>query len=211
MTKEEDGDKAHRDYTDKRIQDLKWYIGIFSSAIAFLVAGLTVIGGLNLAAEKSSLKDFKQELREEVRESLGKSVAQPKLVFQTMDGKPLEGATLPAWIGPGDKNKPQIHFEYVIANKGNGRSGPMFQRFYASDIRLSDPDVDQTGYKYATFIKPENFNPAELLGGVAMKYISSLDVADDFHGFEGEKKMLLRLYYSNGITTQAEIKLRMKK
>lgn len=206
----QNGDSVAK-YTDKRIDDLKWFIGVFSSAITILVAGLSILIGLNLSAEKNSLKEFKQDLREEVRESLGKTVARPNLVLQTLDGKPLEGATLTAWLGTGDNNLPQINFTYVIANQGNGRSGPLFMRFYSSDIRFSDPDVDKTGYKYATFINYTKFDPSELFGGAAMPYTSHLNVPQDFHGFDGEKKIMFRLYYGNGEIKQAELKLRMKK
>jgi hypothetical protein len=195
--------------TDKRIDDLKWALGIILGVISVLIGTLSINSSVEKSAEKNSLIEFKKELREEV----GKGIATPKLVLKTFDNKSIEGSTLTAWVAPGSKNKnlPQIKFQFVIANQGKGRSGPMFAKFYSSDIRFEDTDVEQTGYKYATFVNSDDFNhPSELLGNVVMPYTISLNVPADFRGFEGSKEMLIKLYYGIGEVYQAKVKLQMK-
>lgn len=194
---------------EKRIEDLKWFIGVFSGSVAFLVAGLSVIVGFNLSSERASLRDFKDELRIEVRESLG-TAALPSLKLLTLDRRPLHGSEIEAWVEANSKGIRQIRFRYVVLNEGKGRSGPLFTRIYSSDVPLSDPNTDDTDYKYSTFVDSPSFNPSILPGGVSMPYIMSLDVPTDFK-LASEHALLVRFYYANGQTVDATFKARAKR
>lgn len=212
MTETSSDNQTHRqdELLNKRIEDLKWYIGVFSGSVAFLVAGLSVIVGLNLSSERSSLRDYKDEIRAEIRESLGKS-PQPSLQLQTLDKHPLDGATIEAWLTTDSNKVPMLNFRYSLLNKGKGRSGPFFLRCYSSNIPFNDPNTDDTGHKYSTFIDSSNFSPAELLGGVSMPYTASVEVPPDFKIADGQTSLRVRMYYGNGELVEADIKLRKSK
>ena len=87
----------------------------------------------------------------------------------------------------------------------------MFMRLYSSDIPFNDPDTDDTGHKYSTFIDCSSFNPAELLGGVSMPYTTNIEVSKAFTIVDEQTSLLARIYYANGETIDANIKLRAKK
>lgn len=201
------GDKY--EIIEKRLEDLKWFIGVFSGTIALVFAGLSIFLGINLSSERASIKEEREQLKTQVMESLGKS-EKPLLQLETIDGKPLNGAMINGWIAPNENGVQQIHIQYVIRNIGNGRSGPMFLRFYSTDIHFNDPDTDQTGYKYSTFINYTAWDPAELLGGVSMPYTSNINISKNFKIVDGQTEILIRLYYSDREMVDAKVRLKKK-
>jgi len=193
---------------ETRIEDLKWAVGLFAGVLALLFAGLSVMVGINLSSEKTSLRDFKDELRAEVREYLGKS-SKPNLALMTADGLELHGATVDAWLAPNEKG-PQIHFRWVIKNVGKGRSGPIFARFYSTNVPFPDPDVEKTGYKFSTFIEPEKFSPSEVFGGASVLYTAHIGIDESLQSLDSKPEILLRLFYGEGQTVDAKFRVRQK-
>ncbi|MNL26160.1 hypothetical protein D3C87_1476720 [compost metagenome] len=129
----------------------------------------------------------------------------------TTDRRPLNGSLIDGWIELNPFGVQQLHFSYVIINRGRGSSGPMFMRFYSSDIPFSDPNTDETDYKTSTFIDSKSFNPLVLPGGVSMPYISEVQVPSDFKLGKKPVTLAIRLYYADGKTSNAQISLRLKK
>ncbi|KAF1684911.1 hypothetical protein B1992_13850 [Pseudoxanthomonas broegbernensis] len=171
------------------------------------MAGLSVIVGFNLSSERASLRDFKEEIRTEVRERLG-SGAQPSLDLMTLERKPLAGATVDAAILRNAGNFPQISFRYAVANRGRGNSGALFARYYSTDIPFTDPNIDDTEYETSTFVDALNFSPSTLPGGVSMPYTANLRVAEGFVLGDGPASVRMRIYYADGETATAEFRLR---
>jgi hypothetical protein len=196
-------------HMETRIEDLKWGIGLFAGVLSLLVAGLSIMVGLNLSSEKSSLDTLKNELRTEVREYLGKS-SKPNLVLMGVDGRELQGETVDAWLAPNEKGA-QIHFSWVIKNVGKGRSGKIFARFYSSNVLFPDPDVEGTGYKFSTFIEPSKFQPSEVFGGASVLYTANLGVDESMQSLDSKPEILVRLFYGDGQSVDAKFRVRQKK
>lgn len=192
-----------------RIDDLKWFINAFSAIFALIVAALGIVVGLNLSSEKASLQAFKDELKAEMREALGRSPA-PNLVLKTRDGFELNGRYIDAWLGPNARGTHQIHFSYAVANTGRGRSGPIFLKLHSSDIPFLDPDIDGTGFKYSAYIDQEKFSPVELLGGVSMPYTANIEIPESFKSLDEKPDVLMRLYFGNGQMSEARVRFRQK-
>ena len=84
-----------RNLVNKRIDDLKWYIGIFSGSVALLIAGLSILVGLNLSSERQALNQLRDQLVKEIDEELGRISEPPILSIETAEGLPLEGKVVP--------------------------------------------------------------------------------------------------------------------
>lgn len=205
----QEGSQNQQRYLETRIDDLKWTVGVFSSVMALVVAGLAVMIGLNFSSEKASLQSFKEELRTDMRESLGRA-SSPTLVLRTLDGLELNNQHIDAWLGPGKNGQPQIHFQWVVANVGKGRSGSIFFKLYSTVLRFRDPDVEGTGYKFSTFIEPKNFSPEEVFGGSSMMYTTNANVEDSFKSLDVRPELMLRLYYGDGQVAEARLRLKQK-
>ncbi len=195
---------------EKRIDDLKWYVIVFSGSVAFLVAALSLIVGFNLSSEKNSLRDFKNEIRKDISDYFNKS-AQPIIDITTINGHQLNEGIVEAIVNKEYDGSQKITFRYALHNTGKGSSGPMFMRFYSNDVILPDPDIDNTEYKYSTFIACDKFNPREILGGASMLYTSNIGVSNDFKFPSKKVTMMVRLYYGNGKMEQRNLILKISR
>ncbi|HRD50563.1 MAG: hypothetical protein JNK95_16845 [Candidatus Competibacter sp.] len=198
-------------HLERRFDDLKWYIGIMLGVITILFAGFTVFVGLNFSAEKTSLKEYKDSTKEELKEAIGISNAKPLLSLQTIDRRPLDGATITADYSRSDDGKLWVSFIYVLRNEGNGRSGPIFQKIYSTDLKFENSEIDGTGFKYETFVKPESFNPSDLFGGASMSYKLRFQILEEPAPIDQVKSVFVVYFYGNGQKSQAHIRISIKK
>uniref|UniRef100_I2PZ29 Uncharacterized protein n=1 Tax=Desulfovibrio sp. U5L TaxID=596152 RepID=I2PZ29_9BACT len=195
---------------EKRIEDLRWFLSIVSGFATVIIAVLALIFGLNFSAEKATLQEFRGEIKTEVNDFISKS-GRPVLELKTITGKNGNGMIIDAWMVTENDKHRKVCFDYVIHNKGNGVSGPMFYKIYSNDIPFPEPDIDNTGYKYSTFADSDKFTPKQVFGNASMIYTSSIGVPSDFTETPKQAAVMIRIYYGNGEMTESNIVLQFKK
>ena len=82
--------------TEKRIDDVKWFIGGIASLFTVVFAVLTLILSWNYGNERASLRDFQRDLRVD----LGKAEQIPELLVLGENGKELNGQCKTIGVGP---------------------------------------------------------------------------------------------------------------
>lgn len=187
---------------NNRTDDLKWFVGIFSTVVVILFTGLSILGGMNLNSEKESLKDFKTQTIKNINKKLGEITSPPKLELLNIDGGRLEGSTIEITMSH-DKNITKLHIPYRISNVGGSWSKSLFAKIYANKpICFLDKAPLQKNYESESFITYTNFNPKQIPSGVSIQTSINFET---FCEFPKNKpiEVLYVLTYGNGINTQA--------
>jgi hypothetical protein len=144
--------------TEKRFDDVKWYIGGATGVFTLIFSVLTVIGSLNFNAEKEDLGRFETNIRTDlgtfqeapVVHLLGADLRD--LSNQDVEGK-MDGAT-------------NLVLSFVVSNVGNSWSGQMFVKFYSTELNLGDSTSDelQSKYTYEDIVTPDHLFPNNIPG-----------------------------------------------
>ncbi len=195
-------ERIEKQVTD-RIDDIKWFVGIFSGSVAILVTGLSIVVGLNLSSEKASLKEFKDQTLTSIDKRLGDISAPAKIILLNINGGKLHGSNIEIKFDTDEAGKKWIHIPYRINNIGGSWSGAMFAKIYAnnpvcfSDIAALNPD-----YETETFIDYTKFNPSQIPPGVSIKYHINVTSLCDLP-VDVPIKINYVLTYGNGDTADA--------
>lgn len=188
---------------NKRIDDLKWSINLYAGAVSLLALALSIFLGLKLSSEAESLRDLKKELREEVKESLGKTAKLPELTLTGLDGEPLQGRELKATFTTRDDGSVWLSFDVVVKNIGRATSGPIFTKFYTTEpLVLHAASTDEPEFQYEDFIEPESIKPQSLPAGVSLHYKMSFILKPSTVFSEGKYPALFKLSYGDGLSTR---------
>jgi hypothetical protein len=198
------------EYLEKRLGDLKWYMVLFSSIIPILITGVVIIGGINLASEKNSLKEYKESLRDEIRSTLGTVSSKADIVIELPERTALNSSVVKGYIWRDSLNNIWVSFRDVYRNKGNGRSGPIFTKLYSSDLHFDNIDIDNNGYKYEAFVTCDKLDPGELLGGVSIPYRMNVQVSEVPQNLDKDMSILIVVFYGNGEKSQLEFKIHLQ-
>ena len=95
---------------DKRLADHRAYFTTLSSIVGIVftivVASGSVIGYLQFSNEKAALESFKQQVREDIEQQLGKAKDSSEIEILTATREPIE-APIPATFREGN---PEIQF-----------------------------------------------------------------------------------------------------
>jgi hypothetical protein len=188
---------------NSRMDDLKWFIGVFSASIAFLVAGLTIVVGFNLNSEKSSLREFKESMVSTIKEKLGEFDRKPKIELLNIEGGKLSGTCVEVRLEEDEDKDLKIWIPQRFHNIGNAWSGKLFGKYYTKGaLKLRSKAALETGYDTEAFIASDSYDPKEIPPGVSIERTSYLYIKNDFmQGQEAEVKFVLS--YGDSQTVEA--------
>lgn len=186
--------------TEKRIDDIKWYIGGFAGLFAIVFSALTITMSWNYSNERTSLREFQRDLKAE----LGKIESLPELEILGVDGASLDNQEISAEFKTSGDGSVYFVLNCIIRNKGSAASGLMYEKFYASDpIRLPFRSTDESKFKYETYISPKQLEPNEIPGKYSNEWFNSITLKDKVKPPPGKYPMLIKLFYGKGKVTQA--------
>ena len=190
---------------DKRIDDLKGYLAGGATLLSIWFAVLTLVLGFNYSSDKASLRDFQKDLRED----LGKSVANPELLLLGLDGQPLTGQELEAKFQP-EQGGLKIILYFSLKNSGMGTTGPMTVAFYSVDpIKLNLVSIDERNFKYEAVLDPKYNEPYELPGQMTTQWFLASWLDSKEIPPPGKYPALIKFYYGKGKVAQANIVIRV--
>jgi hypothetical protein len=203
--------------TDKRVDEVKWYLGGIGGLFSIWFAVLTLVLSWNYSNDKASLRDFQRDLRED----LGKSTAVPELELLGIDGNPLEGQELEAAFETekttnktnGEEHTeifPKVLLDFSIKNSGNETTGPMTVVLYTDDsIKLLTRSIDERDFKYAWLIEPKYNEPSELPGQLTTEWYMECRLAVNELPPVGKHPALIKFFYGKGKVKRAKITIRV--
>lgn len=185
---------------EKRFDDLKWFFGGAAALFAVFVSLFTIIANSNLSGEKSSLEQFKTDLRAD----LGKAESLPDLELLGDNGLPLAGQEVRAEIETDEKGEKHLVIRHVMRNKGTGSSGQMFVKIYSrKPLDLGNSSTDEKRFAYEDYILPGNISPNDIPGGYVSNEYWRVSLPKSAVA-PGKYPVLLKVYFGRGKVVSAE-------
>lgn len=149
---------------EKRIDDIKWYMGGITAFLGIIFAIISFISSENTNSEKIGLIEFKKEMRED----LFKNGPPPSIqVYKDIDVSLADAdVTVQKYVDSSRNNA--IRFDLIVKNAGGSPAFNLLFKIYTSDpIKLGNFDVithklapkyssDEKMYKYETFVSADN-------------------------------------------------------
>lgn len=218
--------------TEKRFDDVKWYIG--GASLIFGV--LTLILGWNFTGERSALRDDVKEMKADLRgvqksvqddvkerlatamgsmreledrlkEQFGQAAA-PQLVLLGPDGTPLSGQHLVPKLEQESDTAAKLFLRFALKNTGNGASGPIWLKFYTQkDMPTFAESLDDPLYPTEARMDPEDLRPGNLPGKFELIYTVSFRLPKPS---PGTHRVLARAFYGNGLISEAPFWVEVK-
>jgi hypothetical protein len=196
--------------TEKRFDDVKWYIG----GASLIFSALTLVLGWNFSGERSALRDALKDMKTDVREledrlkeQFGQAAA-PQLVLLGPDATPLSGQQLVAKLEQESDTAVKLFLRFALKNTGNGASGPIWLKFYTQkDMPTFDESLDDPLYPTEARMDPENLRPGNLPGKFELVYTVSFRLPKPS---PGTHRVLARAFYGNGLISEAPFWVEVK-
>ncbi len=196
--------------TEKRFDDVRWYIG----GASLIFTALTAVLGWNFSGDRAELRAAVSDMKTDVRdletrlsEQFGQA-ASAELVLLGPNGSPLAGQQVPAEVKPGKDGTARISFTWALRNIGKGASGPIWIKLYThGDMPTFDPSLDDAHYPYEARLPPEDLRPGNLPGHYSLAYGWSFSAPPPKPGVH---LVLMRAFYGNGLTADAPFSLEVK-
>jgi len=189
--------KDRFDQVDKRIDDVKWYVGGTLSFILIIFGVASYIFNHNFDSEKN-----------EIKESLGKTEKIPNLQILDLNKQSLDDKEIPGTIENRGTDSARIKFgPIVLFNDADGSTGSLYSKTYTKDIILSSPSTDNSEFKYEASSQPKDFDQPEMPGHFSMSQWTTTPVSKTPES--GRHVVLLKYYYGKGKVTQAKIIIRI--
>jgi hypothetical protein len=186
--------------TDKRFDDIKWYMGGFATFVTFAFGLLTILMSWNFSNERTSLREFQRDLRAD----LGKVEVPPELELLGVDGSPLANQELEAQFDKDKDGNSRLVINHFLRNTGNSLTGPMYVKIYASEpIRLGNRSTDEPKFKFETPILPSSLDPSEIPGKYATEWWHKIYLHNQVMPGPGKYPMLVKVFYGKGKVVQA--------
>ncbi len=194
---------------DGRIDDLKWAVTALSALGSFIVVGLSVFLGINLKSERDSLRDFRTDVKLEVKEVLGKGAQPPELVFLGSNGRRLQDQTIPARVEQNPQGEWVLHFATIEKNEGGSSTGPRLVKIYTPHpLVFPDSSTDEPDFKYETYLDPDRVRPLALPGGgYTQNSVWSFVLAAQPPSKGASYPVLLKAYYGNDRVMRVSFRL----
>lgn len=118
--------------TEKRFEDVKWYIG----GASLIFSALTLVLGWNFSGDRKELRDAVndmktdvRELEDRLREQYGQA-AFPQLALLGSDARPLAGQQVQAEVKRTNDGTAQLSFPWALRNTGKGATGPVWMKLF---------------------------------------------------------------------------------
>jgi hypothetical protein len=218
--------------TEKRFDDVKWYIGgasLIFSALALLL-GWNFTGERNalrddvrsmktdLASEQTMLREDEKdrlanainsmrELEDRLKEQFGQAAA-PQLQLLDPEGKPLAGSKLVAQVTKESDGAARLYLRFALKNTGHGASGPIWLKFYTQkDLPTFVQSLDDRLYPTEDRLEPGDLRPGNLPGNYQLIYTVDFRLQN---APAGDHQVLLRAFYGNGLVSEAPFSLQLK-
>jgi hypothetical protein len=188
--------------TEKRIDDIKWFISGVTGLFTIVFGLVAVLGNLNFNAEKAAIRDFQRDIKSE----FGKMEPPPVIDLLGIDSKPLEGQEVAAGFEKSKESGLFLVINLSLTNSGDSLSGPMYVKVYSPGaIRLLCRSTDEQKFKYETYTNPEELRPNQIPGKYSTEWYLRVWLADGVVPPPGKYPFLIKVFYGKGKVTQAHI------
>ena len=218
--------------TEKRFDDVKWYIG----GASLIFSALALLLGWNFTGDRNALRDdvktmkadllsaqtmlrenekdritnainSMRELQDRLKEQFGQAAA-PELQLVGPEGKPLAGSRLVAQVSQERDGAARLSLRFALKNTGNGSSGPIWLKFYTQkDMPTFGPSLDDPLYPTEARMDPGDLQPGNLPGKFMLIYTISFRLPNPS---PGAHQVLARAFYGNGLVSEAPFSLEVK-
>jgi hypothetical protein len=187
--------------TEKRIDDVKWFIGGYTGVFTIIFGLLSLMGNYNFNTEKTliheDLQDFKTEL-------LGQAQKVPQIDLFADDGLPLVNHEVNVAFRKDEKNALQLWVQLIFKNSGEALSGPMYIKIYTTDpIQMSNKSTDEPKFQYEAYFSPENLHTPQLPGKFSFEEHLHVTLLNEKQPPPGKYPALLKVFYGQGQVAQA--------
>ncbi|MEI7660982.1 MAG: hypothetical protein WCK34_02230 [Bacteroidota bacterium] len=188
--------------TDKRIDDIKWFLGGITTVFGIVFSVLALIFNSNFNSEKESLREFRNDMKAE----LGKTIQPPLIELFTPDGKPLNGCSMPADFEKDSAKSVRVTLHFILKNSGSSPSLKINIKCYTTElIPLSNISTDEPNYRYESYIDTQHLNPGELPAHYSSEYYVWTYSGNVLPS--GKYPVLLKIYYGVDRVAQAEFNI----
>jgi hypothetical protein len=191
--------------TERRIDDIKWFIGSLTGLFTVIFGVLTILGSLNFNSEKTALHQFERDLKSE----LGRGEEIPEFELLGADGTSLANQEVPATLGKDKDGKSvMLSFIFTIRNTGNGLSGPIYLKIYTVDpFPLRMKSTDEPKFKYEDYADPSDLKPSQIPGRFSFSDSFELGLATEENPPSGKYPVLIKAFYGKGKLAQASFSI----
>jgi hypothetical protein len=191
--------------TEKRIDDLKWFIGGITGLFTIVFGIVAVLGNLNFNNEKTELHRTTTELKNEVKAALGAGTGRPAIDLLAPNRMPLENQEIPATFSRSSDGNLNLEIALFVRNSGDAMSGPMYIKIYTSDgLEFAGISTDEPTFKYEFAHFPENLHPAEIPGGgYSFETNLGMRLKQKEQPPPGKYRTLAKIFYGKGQSTKA--------
>jgi hypothetical protein len=181
--------------TEKRIDDVKWFIGGIASLLTVVFGIITLVMSWNYGNERASLRDFQQNLRAE----LGKAEQLPELVILGENGVELNGQDIDASVVKDKDGYPKISFSWIVRNRGLGATGPLNQKLYTKKPLIQFArSTDEPDFQFESYLEPKDIQPAELPGQYSSMQVTSFYLLNNVPPQPGKHFVAIKVFYGKG-------------
>jgi hypothetical protein len=188
--------------TEKRIEDVKWFIGVLITIIIVM----SVLFGWNFSSEKDSLRDFEKNLKEE----LGKSEPSAEIQILNPNGEDINGTKVKVDVSldPSTKDTFEIIIPHIIKNKGLGSTGPLYCKTYTNAPLITDfKSTDESDFHYELTASPNEFDIKEFPGQFSENRWDVIYLKNGKRPPVGTYLVMIKYFYGKGKVTKATFKI----
>ena len=184
---------------DKRIDDLRSFFSSMGTIAAAVFGTLAIIFAWNLNTEKKELREFRKEVKQEIKIALGQYAAPPKMEMFAYSGEPISGQDIVATIQRDKYGDLYLQFNYVAKNTGGSKSGEISTKIYTkAPLDLGSKSTDESNYKYEAHFSPESNDPSVFPAGLSIGWTTDVYLTNLKPPSPGKYPVLIKIYYGKG-------------
>lgn len=186
--------------TEKRIDDMKWFMGGFTGFFTIIFGVLTILVNLNLNSEKSALREFQRDLKSE----LGKVEVPPQLELLGQDKQALTNQEIPIIVRIDEYGTQVLILTHVLRNVGKSLSGPLYEKIYTkAPLELNSNSTDEPKFDYEEYFDPSRLTPNEIPGNYSTQWTLRVALKGSEKPPPGKYPVLAKVFYGKGQVVQA--------
>jgi hypothetical protein len=187
---------------EKRIDDVKWFIGGATGLFTVVFGLVTLVGNLNFNAERERLHQWQRDLKSE----LGKVEEPPTIDLLGVDGDLLANQEIVAEFSYNENKQLIMRWAYVLKNSGKSLSGPLYAKFYTSKLLpLYNRSTDEPKFEYEEYASPGNFDIPQIPGSFSINMISEIFLSNEKIPPAGKYPALIKYFYGRGKVAKAPV------
>lgn len=194
--------------TEKRFDDIKWYLSIFAIVI-------TIVLGWNYNNERISLRESQKEskaelaaFQREIKTELGLVKKPPQIEILGIDRQPLANKEIKATFKKTDNGETLMILNHFIRNIEETSTGQMLVKIYTSSpIILENKSSDETKFEYETYHPPNKLEPNEFPGGLSCDWYHRVLLPNKVIPPNGKYPALIKVFYGKGKIAKADFSI----